>query len=36
LPLPDTVLRRLPDELRLTSVHLNLGVSFDAGDLFGK
>jgi hypothetical protein len=35
-PLPDAVLRRLPDELRLTSVHLNLGVSFDASDLFGK
>jgi hypothetical protein len=36
LPLPDPVLRRLPDALRLTSVHLNLGLSFDAGDLFGK
>lgn len=35
-PLPDAVLRRLPDGLRLTSVHLNLGVSFDASDLFGK
>ena len=36
LPLPDAVLRRLPEGLRLTSVHLNLGVSFDASDLFGK
>ena len=36
LPLADPVLRRLPEEFRLTSVHLNLGVSFDAGDLFGK
>jgi len=36
LPLPDAVLRRLPDRLRLTSVHLSLGVSFDASDLFGK
>ena len=35
-PLPDAVLRRLPDGLRLTSVHFNLGVSFDASDLFGK
>jgi hypothetical protein len=35
-PLPDAVLRQLPNDLRLTSVHLNLGVSFDAGDLFGK
>ena len=35
-PLPDAVLRRLPDGLRLTSVHLSLGVSFDASDLFGK
>jgi hypothetical protein len=35
-PLPDAVLRRLPDALRLTSVHWNLGVSFDASDLFGK
>ena len=34
-PLPDAVLRRLPDALRLTSVHLSLGVSFDASDLFG-
>jgi hypothetical protein len=36
LPLSDAVLRRLPNELRLTSVHLNLGVSFDASDLFGQ
>jgi hypothetical protein len=36
LPLPDPVLRRLPDSLRLTSVHLQLGLSFDASDLFGK
>ena len=36
LPLDDTVLRQLPDRLRLTSVQLSLGVSFDASDLFGK
>jgi hypothetical protein len=36
LALPDAVLRRLPSGLRLTSVHLNLGVSFDASDLFGR
>lgn len=35
-PLPDAVLRRLPDGLRLTTLYLNLGVSFDASDLFGK
>jgi hypothetical protein len=35
-PLPDPVLRRLPDGLRLTSVHLFLGVGFDASDLFSK
>jgi hypothetical protein len=35
-PLPDAVLRRLPDALRLTSVNFSLGVSFDASDLFGK
>lgn len=35
-PLPDAVLRRLPDGLRLTNLYLNLGVSFDASDLFGK
>ncbi len=36
LPLPDPVMRKLPDGLRLTSVHFSLGVSFDASDLFGK
>jgi hypothetical protein len=36
LPLDDAILRRLPERLRLTSVQLNLGVSFDASDLFGK
>lgn len=36
LPLPDAALRRLPDGLRLTSVQLNLGVSFDASDLLGR
>lgn len=36
LPLPDAVLRRLPASLRLTSVHVSLGVSFDATDLFGR
>jgi len=36
LPLPDAVLRQLPDSFRLTSVHFNLGVSFDASDPFGK
>ncbi len=36
LPLPDPVLRRLPSALRLTSLQLNLGVSFDASDLFGR
>jgi hypothetical protein len=35
-PLPDAVLQRLPEGLRLTSLHLTLGVSFDASDLFGK
>jgi hypothetical protein len=35
-PLPDAVLRRLPNELGLTSVHLSLGVSFDASELFGR
>ena len=35
-PLPDSVLRRLPDGLRLTSVHLSLGVSFDASELFTR
>jgi hypothetical protein len=36
LPLSNAVLRRLPEGLKLTSVHLNLGVSFDASDLFGR
>ena len=36
LPLDDAVLRGLPDSLRLTSMFLKLGMSFDAGDLFGK
>jgi hypothetical protein len=35
-PLPDAALRRLPDGLRLTSVHLILGVGFDASELFTK
>ena len=35
-PLADDVLRRLPDALRLTLVHLTLGLSFDASDLFTK
>jgi hypothetical protein len=35
-PLSDEVLDRLPDGLRLTSLHLNLGVSFDASDLFAR
>jgi hypothetical protein len=35
-PLPDAVLRRLPQGLKLTSVHLQLGLSFDASDLFGR
>ena len=36
LPLPDAVLRRLPEGLRLTSVHLILGVGFDASELFAR
>jgi hypothetical protein len=36
LPLPDTVLRRLPIGLRLTSMYLHLGVSFDASELFSR
>jgi hypothetical protein len=36
LPLPDPVMQQLPEALRITSIHLNLGVSFDASDLFGK
>lgn len=35
-PLPDDVLRRLPSTLQLTSVHLMLGLSFDASDLFAR
>lgn len=36
LPLPDAVLRGLPDALRLTTVHLILGVGFDASELFAR
>jgi hypothetical protein len=36
LPLPDAVLRQLPDGLRLTSVHVILGVGFDASELFTR
>jgi hypothetical protein len=36
LPLSDAIMQRLPEGLRLSAVHLNLGVSFDASDLFGK
>jgi hypothetical protein len=36
LPLPDAVMQRLPDGLRITTVHLLLGLSFDASDLFGR
>jgi hypothetical protein len=35
-PLPDDVLRRLPDHFRLTTVHLIVGLSFDASDLFAR
>lgn len=35
-PLPDAALRQLPDRLRLTSVHLILGVGFDASELFAR
>jgi hypothetical protein len=35
-PLSDAALRRLPEGLRLTSVHLMLGVGFDASELFTK
>ena len=35
-PLPEEVLRRLPDRLRLTSLHLILGLSFDASELFAR
>jgi hypothetical protein len=34
--LPDDVLRRLPSTLQLTSVHVMLGLSFDASDLFTR
>ena len=36
LPLPDARLREMPDALRLTTVHLMLGVGFDASELFAK
>jgi len=36
LPLPDAAMRRLPDRLRLTSIHLVLGVGFDASELFAR
>jgi len=35
-PLPDAVLRRLPDGLRLTTVHMTLGLGFDASELFAR
>ena len=35
-PLSDAALRQLPEGLRLTSVHLMLGVGFDASELFTK
>jgi len=35
-PLSDEVLQQLPESLRLTSVHLNLGIGFDVSDLFGR
>ena len=35
-PLPDAVLRRLPERLGLTAVHLILGVGFDASELFTR
>ena len=35
-PLADAALRRLPDGLRLTTVHAILGVGFDASELFAK
>ncbi len=35
-PLPDAALHRLPDGLRLTSVHLIFGVGFDASELFAR
>jgi hypothetical protein len=36
LPLTEAVLRRLPDGLRLTTVHILLGVGFDASELFTR
>jgi hypothetical protein len=36
VPLSDEALRRLPGALRLTTVYFNLGVSFDASDLFTR
>ncbi len=35
-PLPDAALRLLPDGLRLTTVHLTLGLGFDASELFAR
>lgn len=35
-PLPDDALRGLPDGLRLTTVHLTLGLGFDASELFAR
>jgi len=35
-PLSEEVLRQLPESLRLTSVHVNLGIGFDVSDLFGR
>lgn len=35
-PLDEAVLSRLPDQLRLSLVHLTLGLSFDATELFTK
>ena len=33
---PDATLRQLHDRLRLTSVHVILGVAFDASESFAK
>ena len=35
-PLADATLRQLPDRLRLTTVHVILGVGFDASELFAR
>lgn len=35
-PLSGAVLRRLPDQLQLNSVHLMIGASFDASDLLSR